>query len=57
MPFRFRRLFCASIVMAMATLSASVAHAGPLFYDYMDAQFGVAGNSSGGCLRRGYRAT
>jgi hypothetical protein len=42
MPFRFRGFACASIVLAMATLSTSVAHAEPLFYDYMDARFGVA---------------
>ena len=42
MPFRLRVLVCASMAAAMATLSSGVAQAAPLFYDYMDARFGVA---------------
>jgi hypothetical protein len=42
MPFRFPVLLCASIAAAMVTLSADVVQAEPLFYDYMDARFGVA---------------
>lgn len=42
MPFRIPVLLCASIAAAIATLSADVVQAEPLFYDYMDARFGVA---------------
>ena len=40
---RYRVLLCASIAAAIATLTPATARANPLFYDYMDSQFGLAG--------------
>ena len=43
MALRYRVLLCALIAAAIATLTPATARANPLFYDYMDSQFGLAG--------------
>jgi hypothetical protein len=44
MRCQFRRLLCAPLVAALSLLPTGVVQAAPLFYNYMDTQFGAVGS-------------